>query len=217
MRKCASDPTNPITQSDPTYTATTVANLQRIRAELRQISAVRFLNVIDETAAGLTPVSAVLSIPLKQASARTSSCAEGLAPAHRFHFPRGRPDAFNPDTSASRRRETQGQAACGGCQLPRDERRRSEIPRPQCRCPAAQVRHLALALGQAPGLVVGHFGREASKRAQVAESVGQLDREDHAAAALRWAVGDWWCRQRSGQCSARRRSSLRWSLVEGLD
>jgi hypothetical protein len=66
LEKCAADPTNPITQTDPTYTANTVANLQAIRAQLKEIGAVRILNVMDETALG-HPVTAVLTIPLKQA------------------------------------------------------------------------------------------------------------------------------------------------------
>ena len=68
LEECASDPTNPLTQSDPNYTADTVARVQATRAELKQLSAARFLNLMDETASGLTPVSAALSIPLKQAN-----------------------------------------------------------------------------------------------------------------------------------------------------
>ncbi|MBC8209982.1 MAG: Ig-like domain-containing protein [Gammaproteobacteria bacterium] len=71
LEKCAADPTNPITQSDPNYTAATVANLHAARAELKRISAVRFINVMGETSAGLHPATAVLSIPLKQGYAWT--------------------------------------------------------------------------------------------------------------------------------------------------
>lgn len=71
LEKCAADPTNSLTQTDPDYSATTVANLQSTRAELKQISAVRFLNIMGETGAGITPATAVLSIPLKQAHVYT--------------------------------------------------------------------------------------------------------------------------------------------------
>ncbi|MCR4303162.1 MAG: Ig-like domain-containing protein [Gallionella sp.] len=66
LEKCAADPTNPLTQSDPTYTATAVANLRAARAELKQISAVRFINAMGETGEGIHSVTAILSIPLKQ-------------------------------------------------------------------------------------------------------------------------------------------------------
>ncbi|MBC8212953.1 MAG: Ig-like domain-containing protein [Gammaproteobacteria bacterium] len=79
LEKCAADPTNPVTQSDPSYTQTTVASLQAARAELKQLSAVRFINVMDETAMGLHPVAAVLSIPLKQANAWTEQTLQDLS------------------------------------------------------------------------------------------------------------------------------------------
>lgn len=65
LEKCAADPANSLTQTDPNYTATTVANLQATRAEIKQISAVRFINVMSETGSGITPATAILSIPLK--------------------------------------------------------------------------------------------------------------------------------------------------------
>jgi len=79
LEKCAADPTNPITQSDPGYSANTVAGLQATRAELKQISAVRYVNIMDETAAGLNPVTAVLSIATKQANAWTEETLKGVS------------------------------------------------------------------------------------------------------------------------------------------
>lgn len=66
LEKCANDPSNPLSQSDPTYSSTTVANLQATRAEIKLNSAVRFLNMMGETAMGITPETAALAIPLKQ-------------------------------------------------------------------------------------------------------------------------------------------------------
>jgi len=68
LEKCAANPTNTLTQTDPTYVATTAARLQAIRAEIVANSSVRLLNVVDETAEGFVSgtAMAVLSIPLKQ-------------------------------------------------------------------------------------------------------------------------------------------------------
>lgn len=65
LEKCAANPTNSVAQSDPSYSANTVARLQSARVELKQISAVRFMNMMDETAEGIHPATAVLGIPLK--------------------------------------------------------------------------------------------------------------------------------------------------------
>jgi len=68
LEKCAADPTNPLTQTDPNYTTDAVARVRAARAELKAMSAVRFLNIMDETAAGLIPATAVLSLTMKQAN-----------------------------------------------------------------------------------------------------------------------------------------------------
>ncbi len=47
------------------YSSSTVAAIQNARSELKQNSAVRFLNRMTETASGLTPVTAVLSVGMK--------------------------------------------------------------------------------------------------------------------------------------------------------
>lgn len=74
LEKCAANP-NQLAQTDPNYSANTVARLQEIRAEILANRAARFLNQADETAEGLvadgmTPggklVIGALSIPMKQ-------------------------------------------------------------------------------------------------------------------------------------------------------
>lgn len=65
LERCAANPSNSLTQTDPTYSATTVAKIRSTRAEIKQISAVRFINIMGETGEGIHPVTAVLSIPLK--------------------------------------------------------------------------------------------------------------------------------------------------------
>jgi len=66
LEKCAANPTNQVARSDPNYSAATVAKIQAARSELKQVSAVRFLNNMTETGTGITPVTAVLSVGLKQ-------------------------------------------------------------------------------------------------------------------------------------------------------
>jgi hypothetical protein len=65
LEKCAAKPTNSLSQSDPNYSANTVAKLRAARVELKAISAVRFVNIMGETGEGIHPVTAVLGIPLK--------------------------------------------------------------------------------------------------------------------------------------------------------
>jgi len=67
LEKCAANPTNPLARRDPSYSANTVATIRSLRAELKGDSAVRFLNSIDETGAGITAVTSVLSVALKPA------------------------------------------------------------------------------------------------------------------------------------------------------
>ena len=71
LEKCAANPTNSTTQSDPSYSAQTVARLQATRAEIKQIAAVRFINIMGETGEGITPVTAVLGVALKSAHSWT--------------------------------------------------------------------------------------------------------------------------------------------------
>ena len=67
LEKCAANPTNQISRSDPNYSAATVARIQAARSELKQVNAVRFLNIMTEVVAGINPVTAVLSVGLKPA------------------------------------------------------------------------------------------------------------------------------------------------------
>lgn len=66
LEKCAANPTNPIAKSDPKYSSETVARIRNTRSELKEVNAVRFLNQMTETGAGITPVTAVMSVGLKQ-------------------------------------------------------------------------------------------------------------------------------------------------------
>jgi hypothetical protein len=72
LEKCAANPTNPLAQKNPDYSASTVANLHAIREQIKELAAMRFLNQLDKTAEGLADQSlgwgtmAVLSIPLGQ-------------------------------------------------------------------------------------------------------------------------------------------------------
>jgi hypothetical protein len=66
LEKCAANPTNQVARSDPNYSAAAVAKIQAARSELKQVSAVRFLNNMTETGTGITPVTAVLSVGLRQ-------------------------------------------------------------------------------------------------------------------------------------------------------
>ncbi len=65
LENCAANPTSQVARSDPNYSSSTVAAIQNARNELKQNSAVRFLNRMTETASGLTPVTAVLSVGMK--------------------------------------------------------------------------------------------------------------------------------------------------------
>lgn len=66
LEKCAANPTNQLAKSDPNYSKNTVAMLQSARRELKLNTAVRFLNQMTEVGSGITPVTAVMSIGLKQ-------------------------------------------------------------------------------------------------------------------------------------------------------
>ena len=83
LEKCAADPTNSLTKTDPNYTANAVAKIKSTRAELKEISAVRFINIMGETGTGIgaasIPVVAVLSIPLKQAHSYTEQTLKNIS------------------------------------------------------------------------------------------------------------------------------------------
>lgn len=66
LEKCAANPTNQVAKSDPNYSQNTVAKVRSARSELKDVTAVRFLNQMTETGAGITPVTAVASVALKQ-------------------------------------------------------------------------------------------------------------------------------------------------------
>jgi len=66
LEKCAANPTSLIARSDPNYSRDALAKINSARSELQQVNAVRFLNSMTETGAGITPVTAVLSVGLKQ-------------------------------------------------------------------------------------------------------------------------------------------------------
>ena len=63
---CAANPTNQVARSDPNYSKNAVSKIESAQSELKEVSAVRFLNIITETAAQLTPVTNKLSIGMKQ-------------------------------------------------------------------------------------------------------------------------------------------------------
>jgi len=66
LEQCAAHPTNQVAKSDPNYSKNTVAKVQSARSELQEVNAVRFLNLMTEQGADITPVTAVMSIGLKQ-------------------------------------------------------------------------------------------------------------------------------------------------------
>jgi hypothetical protein len=63
---CAANPTNQVARSDPNYSRDAVNKIESAQNELKEVSAVRFLNIMTETAAQLTPVTNILSIGMKQ-------------------------------------------------------------------------------------------------------------------------------------------------------
>ena len=67
LEKCAANPTNQISRSDPNYSAAAVAKIQAARSEMQEVNAVRYLNIMTETGAGINPVTAILSVGLKPA------------------------------------------------------------------------------------------------------------------------------------------------------
>jgi hypothetical protein len=79
LENCAANPTNPLTRTDPTYSAATVAKVQAARTEIKLNAAVRYLNAMTETASGLNPVTAILSIGLKQAFVYTEQTLKDLS------------------------------------------------------------------------------------------------------------------------------------------
>jgi hypothetical protein len=66
LERCAANPTNPIARNDPNYSAAAVARVEAARSELKEVSSVRFLNIMTETGSGLTPATAVAGVGLKQ-------------------------------------------------------------------------------------------------------------------------------------------------------
>lgn len=86
LEKCAADPTNSLTQTDPNYTATTVAKIKSTRFDLKEISTVRFLNIMAASGVGLAsgaganiPLSAILSLTMKQANAYTEQTLKDVS------------------------------------------------------------------------------------------------------------------------------------------
>lgn len=65
LEKCAKNPTNPLTKSDPTYTPKAVGKINEARNELKEVSAFRFLNQMNETSAGLNPTTGRMAIAMK--------------------------------------------------------------------------------------------------------------------------------------------------------
>jgi hypothetical protein len=66
LLNCAANPTNQVARSDPNYSRDAVNKIESAQNELKEVSAVRFLNIMTETAAQLTPVTNILSIGMKQ-------------------------------------------------------------------------------------------------------------------------------------------------------
>jgi len=65
LEKCAASPTNQVARSDPNYSSKTVEMVRRARSELKEVNSVRFLNIMTEKFADITPVTAVLAVGLK--------------------------------------------------------------------------------------------------------------------------------------------------------
>lgn len=65
LEKCAANPTNRLAITDPDYQRRTVAKIQAARGELTEVTGVRFLNKMTEKGADATPVTAVMSVGLK--------------------------------------------------------------------------------------------------------------------------------------------------------
>lgn len=66
LEDCAANPTNPVAQSDPNYSAAAVAKVQSARSDLKLMTGSRFLNIMTEKSSDLNPVTAVMAIGLKQ-------------------------------------------------------------------------------------------------------------------------------------------------------
>jgi hypothetical protein len=66
LENCAANPTNPVAQSDPNYSAAAVAKVQSARSDLKLVTGSRFLNIMTEKAMDLNPVTAVQAVGLKQ-------------------------------------------------------------------------------------------------------------------------------------------------------
>lgn len=68
LEECAKNPTNSLTQTDPNYSASTVAKLQEARARIIEQGVVRTLNVVDQIAEGfaMEGAASLLTIPMKQ-------------------------------------------------------------------------------------------------------------------------------------------------------
>ncbi len=65
LEKCAKNPTNPVAKSDPNYISMASSKVASARAELQEVGSARFLNQMNETAAGITPQTSYMSILLK--------------------------------------------------------------------------------------------------------------------------------------------------------
>jgi hypothetical protein len=65
LEKCAANPTNRLAITEPNYQRNTVAKIRAARGELTEVTGVRFLNKMTEKGADLTPVTAVMSVGLK--------------------------------------------------------------------------------------------------------------------------------------------------------
>lgn len=59
LRGCAANPTNPLAKTDPQYAARTQAKIDALSGEMKVVSAVRFLNMLTETASGVSPGLAI--------------------------------------------------------------------------------------------------------------------------------------------------------------
>jgi hypothetical protein len=65
LEKCAANPTNQVSRSDPNYARDTAKYVHDRRTELQEVGSVRFLNQMTEKLADLTPVTAVMAVGLK--------------------------------------------------------------------------------------------------------------------------------------------------------
>lgn len=64
LGRCAANPTNPLSKSDPNYSKDTAGKVNRAKSEAKEVAAMRFLNAMTDTATGVNPWLSVLKAGL---------------------------------------------------------------------------------------------------------------------------------------------------------